>query len=312
MDHGDMADIEYRAQFDAVVTFSNGGGLRVEGFRVDVPGPDVGEREVAELLVASLSLLMVGSVELSNLSVFAEAHKGTRGGPADRAAAGAGPRRVVDLSHPIADGMITFPGLPAPEIGPYMTREQSRRRYAAGTEFQIDTITMVGNTGTYLDSPFHRYADGTDLAGLPLESCVDLPGVLARTAGSGTRAVDVGALAALDVAGRAVLLHTGGDVHWGDPGYATGASYLTEAGASWLAEHGARLVGIDAVNIDDMEGGGHRPAHSILLRAGIPIVEHLTGLGQLPPTGFRFTAAPIPFAGTGTFAVRAYATVPQP
>jgi kynurenine formamidase len=312
-----MAATEYRAQFDAVVTFSNGGGLRAEGFRVDVPGPEVSEREVADLFVASLNLLMVGSVELSNVSVFAEPHKGTKGGPADRPAGPeSGRTKIVDLSHPITDGLITYPGLPGPEIGPYLTREQSRRQYAPGTEFQIDTISMVGNTGTYLDSPFHRYADGIDLAGLPLESCVDLPAVLARTAGSGTRAVDAGALAALDVAGRAVLLHTGGDAAWGRPDYATDAPYLTEAGARWLAGHGARLVGIDAVNIDDIEddieGGGHRPAHSILLRAGIPVVEHLTGLGELPPTGFRFTAAPIPIVGTGTFATRAYAAVPQP
>jgi arylformamidase len=310
-----MAATEYRAQFDAVVTFANGGGLRADEFRVDVPGPDVTEQEVGDLFIASLHLLMVGSVELRNLSVFAEPHKGTRGGPADRpadrlAAGEAGPGRIVDLSHPITDGLITFPGLPGPEIGPFLTRAQSRAQYAPGTEFQIDTITMVGNTGTYLDSPFHRYPDGVDLAALPLESCVDLPAVLARTAGSGSRAVDVGTLAALEVAGRAVLLHTGGDTHWGQPEYATGAQYLTEAGAHWLADHGARLVGIDAVNIDDIEGGGHRPAHSILLRAGIPIVEHLTGLGPLPPTGFRFTAAPIPIAGAGTFTTRAYATVP--
>jgi arylformamidase len=306
-----MGASEYRAQFDAVVTFSNGGGLRADGFRVDVPGPDVTEQEVASLFIASLNLLMVASAELHNLSVFAEPHKGTRGGPADRPAGPeTGRARIVDLSHPIRDGLITYPGLPAPEIRPYLTREQSRERYAPGTEFQIDTITMVGNTGTYLDSPFHRYADGPDLAALPLESCAELPGVLARTAGSGARAVDAGALAALDVAGRAVLLHTGGDAAWGRADYATDAPYLTEAGARWLAGHGARLVGIDAVNIDDLDGGGHRPAHSILLRAGIPVVEHLTGLGQLPPAGFRFTAAPIPLVGTGTFATRAYATVP--
>jgi arylformamidase len=136
--------------------------------------------------------------------------------------------------------------------------------------------------------------------------------VLARTAGSGFRAVDVGALAALDVAGRAVLLHTGGDAAWGHAGYATEAPYLTEAGARWLAERGARLVGIDSVSIDDIQGGGRRPAHSILLRAAIPVVEHLTGLGQLPPTGFRFTAAPIPLAGFGSFPTRAYATIPEP
>ena len=312
MNHWRMSATEYRAQFDAVVTFSNGGGLRADGFRVDVPGPDVTEQDVADLFIASLNLLMVGAVELRNLSVFAEPHKGTRGGPSDRPAPGSLGGRIVDLTHPIRDGLITFPGLPAPQIRPHLTRAQSRSRYEPGTEFQIDAITMVGNTGTYLDSPFHRYAEGLDLAALPLESCVELSAVLARTAGSGSRAVDVGALAALDVAGRAVLLHTGGDAAWGHADYATEAPYLSEAGARWLAERGARLVGIDSVNIDDIQGGGRRPAHSILLRAGIPVVEHLTGLSQLPPTGFRFTAAPIPLAGFGSFPTRAYATVPEP
>jgi len=302
---------EYRAQFDAVVTFGNGGGLRAEGFRVDVPGPEVTSGEVATLFVASLGLLMTERVELANLSVLAEAHKGTRGGPSDRQAVpDASPRRIVDLSHPIRDGLITFPGLPGPEIRPYLTREQSRGRYAPGTEFEISQVTMVGNTGTYLDSPFHRYPDGTDLAGLPLESCVDLPGVVVAVADAGSRAADAGALAALDVTGRAVLLHTGGDAAWGRPEYAVDAPYLTEAGARWLAEHGARLVGIDSVNIDDAKPGGPRPAHSILLGAGIPVVEHLTGLGQLPPAGFLFTAAPVPVESCATFPVRAYATVP--
>jgi arylformamidase len=295
------------------VTFGNGGGLRAEGFRVDVPGPDVTSEEVAVLFVASLGLLMTERVELANLSVLAEAHKGTRGGPSDRQAgqpAGPGRRRIVDLSHPIRHGLVTFPGLPAPEMRPYLTRERSRSRYAPGTEFEISQITMVGNTGTYLDSPFHRYPDGTDLAGLPLESCVDLPGVVVAAASAGSRAVDAAALAALDVTGRAVLLHTGGDAAWGRPEYAVDAPYLTEAGARWLAAHGARLVGIDSVNIDDAQGGGSRPAHSILLGAGIPVVEHLTGLGQLPPAGFLFTAAPVPVEAFASFPVRAYATVP--
>jgi kynurenine formamidase len=233
-----------------------------------------------------------------------------RGGQAEYRAQFDAPRRIVDLSHPIRHGMLTFPGLPGPEIGPYLTREQSRSRYAPGTEFEISQITMVGNTGTYLDSPFHRYPGGTDLAGLPLESCVELPAVVVRTEGSGVRAVDVGALAALEVTGRAVLLHTGGDAAWGSPGYAVDAPYLTEAGARWLAEHGARLVGIDSVNIDDAQPGGPRPAHSILLGAGIPVVEHLTGLGQLPPAGFLFSAAPVPVEACATFPVRAYASVP--
>jgi arylformamidase len=163
MDHWRLSATEYRARFDAAVTFSNGGGLRADGFRVDVPGPDVTEQDVASLFIASLNLLMVDSVELHDLSVFAEPHKGTRGGPGDRPAPGSLPGRIVDLTHPIRDGLITFPGLPAPQIRPHLTRAQSRSRYEPGTEFQIDAITMVGNTGTYLDSPFHRYADGQDL-----------------------------------------------------------------------------------------------------------------------------------------------------
>jgi arylformamidase len=174
---------------------------------------------------------------------------------------------------------------------------------------------MVGNTGTYLDSPYHRYPDGTDLAGLPLDQLADLPAVVVRTAGTGLRAVDVGTLAAYDVAGHAVLLHTGGDAFWGTPDYARNAPYLTEAGARWLVDHRARLVGIDAINIDDIAAtdprtAGTRPAHTLLLAAGVPVVEHLTGLDQVSPYGARFTAVPPRVAGFGTFPVRAYATIP--
>ncbi len=226
--------------------------------------------------------------------------------------------RYVELSHVITAGMTTYPGLPGPEVVAHLTREASRNIYAAGTEFSIDRVSMVGNTGTYLDSRFHRYADGTDLAGLPLSSLVDLPAVVVRTSGTGTmtgsaaRAVDVEALAGLGVTGCAVLLHTGGDRHWGTPAYAQDAPYLTEA-ARWLAEHRAALVGIDSVNIDDIgsDSGGRRPAHSVLLGAGIPVVEHLTGLDQLPYSGARFSAAPPRFAGFGTFPVRAYAAIPE-
>lgn len=308
--------LQYRAEFDAEVTFLNGGGLQAQGFRVDVPHPDVTEADVAALFVASCSLLMVDRVSLSGIRVFGEPHKGTRGGPSDASAGpprtAAAPTTWVELSHVIAAGMTTYPGLPGPEITPHLTREASKASYAPGVEFAIDRISMVGNTGTYVDSPFHRYADGADLAGLPLERLADLPAVVVRTAGSGVRGVDAGALAALTVAGRAVLLHTGGDRHFGTPEYAQDAPYLTEAGATWLAEHGAALVGIDAVNIDDVgpAGGGARPAHSILLAAGIPVVEHLTGLANLPPTGARFTAVPPRVAGFGTFPVRAYAAVP--
>jgi kynurenine formamidase len=217
------------------------------------------------------------------------------------------PRRLVDLSHVIHAGMTTYPGLPAPEIASHLTREDSRRVYAAGTEFDISRITMVGNTGTYLDSPFHRYADGVDLAGLPLESLVDLPAVVVSVT---DRAIDVEHLPGTELEGLAVLLHTGWDRHWRTEAYGADAPYLTAAGARWLADRGAALVGIDSVNIDSTEGG-ERPAHSTLLAAGIPVVEHLTGLAGLPATGARFTAVPPPVAGFGTFPVRAYAALPE-
>ncbi|BCJ52629.1 hypothetical protein Asp14428_41040 [Actinoplanes sp. NBRC 14428] len=301
--------MQYRAEFDAVVTFSNGGGLRAHGFRVDVPHPDVTEAEIAELFVTACRLLLAERVELSGVRIFAEPHLGTPGGPSERRSR----TRWVELSHVISAGLVTYPGLPAPVITPHLTREASRSVYAEGTEFAIDTISMVGNTGTYLDSPFHRYADGADLAGLPLERLADLPAVVVRTAGAGPRGVGVAQLENLDVAGRAVLLHTGGDAHWATPAYAENAPFLTGEGARWLAGHGAALVGIDAVNIDDISAGaaGARPAHTLLLAAGIPIVEHLTGLAELPPAGARFTAVPPRVSAFGTFPVRAYAAVPE-
>jgi kynurenine formamidase len=218
-------------------------------------------------------------------------------------------RIIVDLSHPVVDGMTTYPGLPGPRMRPHLTREQSRPHYAGGTEFQIDEITMVGNTGTYLDSPFHRYAEGTDLAGLPLERMVDLPTVVLHDASADGRAIPADPFAGMPVTGCAVLLHTGWDSRWGTPQYGDPAPFLTAGAARWLADNGALLVGIDSVNIDDVSDG-ERPAHSILLAAGIPVVEHLTGLDHLPVSGARFHAAPPPVSGFGTFPVRAYAILP--
>jgi len=213
--------------------------------------------------------------------------------------------RFVELSHMIEHGTLTYPGLPAPEISDFLGREESRRRYAPGTEFQIGRITMVGNTGTYLDSPFHRYAGGADLAELPLSSLADLPGIVLRAAGS-ARAIGADAFETLDVAGRAVLVHTGFDRHWGTPAYFERNPHLTAGAAAWLAESGAALVGIDSVNVDSIDGG-ERPAHSALLARGIPVVEHLTGLAALPDSGFRFFAVPPKVRGFGTFPVRAFA-----
>jgi len=217
-------------------------------------------------------------------------------------------RRVVELSHQVEHGMTTYPGLPGPEIGDHVSREQSRQVYAPGVEFQIGWIRLVANTGTYLDTPFHRYAGGTDLAGIDLARIADVDGVLVDATG-GDRAIAPSAFAGKPLAGRAVLVRTGWDLHWRTERYgAPEHPFLTAETVSFLVAQGPALVGIDSVNIDDMADLA-RPAHTGLLAAGIPIVEHLTGLGQLPPEGFRFHAVPAPIAGMGTFPVRAYAVI---
>jgi arylformamidase len=215
-------------------------------------------------------------------------------------------RRLVELSHPIHAGMTTFPGLPGPEITDHLSRADSRARYAPGTEFHIGRISMVANTGTYLDAPSHRFPDGADLAGLPLARLADVPGIVVRLP-AGTTAIEPPMLEPYDVVGRAVLLHTGWDRHWGTDAYGAGGHpYLTAAACTALVERGAAVVGIDSVSIDDLTDGS-RPAHTILLRAAVTVVEHLTGLDALPESGFRFHAAPPLVAGLGTFPVRAYA-----
>ena len=300
---------EYRASFDAAIKFSNGGDLTAHGFRVDIPSPDMNVDGIAALFVASLGLLMTDSVTLTNVEIFTEPHKGTRGRPSDQTRGRPPAARLVELSHVIRAGMVTYPGLPGPEITPYLTRDASREHYAPGTEFAIDRLTLLGNTGTYLDAPYHRYPDGADLSAIPLARTADLPAVVVRVTGAHQPRIDVGALAALDVAGMAVLLHTCDDARFGSPAYAEGRHFLTRAGAAWLADHDAALVGIDALNIDDT-ADSERPAHTLLLAAGIPVVEHLTGLEQLPPTGARFTAVPLRIEKLGTIPVRAFARLP--
>lgn len=291
-------------EFDAEVRFGNGGSLRTDGFRLDIPGNDISDAELGELFVRHLGLLMVDTVTIGNTRLLQEPHKGSRG----VAAADPGPRRLVELSHVLHEGVRTYPGLPGPHISDHLSREDSRATYAPGTEFQIGRITLVSNTGTYLDTPFHRYADGADLAGVPVDAVADLDGVVVRLTGADDPAIDRAALAAHDVAGRAVLIHTGWDRHWGTEQYFHGHPHLTAAAAEWLAGRRPALVGIDSLNIDGIADGA-RPAHSALLAAGIPIVEHLRGLDQLPPRGFRFHAAPVAVAGMGTFPVRAYAVI---
>jgi arylformamidase len=213
----------------------------------------------------------------------------------------------LDLSHVIEDGMVTYPGIPAPHVCDFLSRAASGSRYAAGTTFQIGRIDLVANTGTYLDSPFHRYEDGRDISQLTLDELADLPAVVLHAA-SGSRSIDASAFAAVEVRGRAVLVHSGWAQHWRTERYGHGHPFLTAAAAAYLRDQGARLVGIDSLNIDDT-GTGERPVHTTLLGGGIPIVEHLRGLEQLPAYGFTFSAVPPAVRGMGSFPVRAYARV---
>ena len=297
---------EKRVQFDFVVTFLNGGGLQGQDFRLDIPGEDISDGDLADYLIRDLRLLMVQQVRITNRRIIAEPHKRDKC-DAERFSESGG--RHADLSHVIEDGMITYKGLPAPIICDYLSREASRANYAEGTEFQIGKIEMVANTGTYLDSPFHRFAHGHDLSALNLASLANLDAVVIRVTGSADRAIPRAAFATLDVRGKAVLAHTGWDRHWRTDQYFEGHPFLTEDAATWLRDAGAALVGIDSYNIDDTADGA-RPAHTILLGAGIPIVEHLRGLEQLPLAGFRFSAVPPKVRGMGTFPVRAFATLP--
>ena len=203
---------------------------------------------------------------------------------------------ILDLSHTVGDGVVTYPGLPAPKVSAHMNREPGK--YAEGTTFHIARIEMVANTGTYIDAPFHRYAEGADIGALPLERLVDLPGVVLDH--------PVEAAALTDLRGCAVLFRTRWSRHFGTEAYAKGHPHLTREVAETLVKEEPALVGIDSLNIDSI-ATGERPVHSILLAAGIPIVEHLTNLAPLPDRGFRFFAAPAKFAGTGTFIVRAFA-----
>ena len=310
-----------RVVFDFEISFANGGGVSGRECRLDLPdgmGADgqVDERYVGDALVSNLRLQMVSGVRIVNARVVEEPHKpageasgqASGSGPASGSGQASGPAvgSIVELSHVIRNGEVTYPGLPAPVIGTHLSREASRGHYAAGTEFHIGTLAMVGNTGTYLDTPFHRYPGGFDLAGLPAASCVAVPGVVVAAPLHG--AILPERLAGVETWGQAVLFHTGRDTDFGTPAYAVEPPYLTAETAAGLIEGGARLVGIDALNIDDV-CDGTRPVQSALLAAGIPIVEHLANLGALPARGFEFTALPPLVADFGTFPVRAIARI---
>jgi kynurenine formamidase len=283
--------VDHRVQFDFEVDFSNGGGIQGQGFRLDIDGDDIADEELAAYIVRDLRLLMVGEVRILGKTIIEEPHK-RRG------------RALVDVSHDVEDGMVTYKGLPAPVICDFLSHEASHAVYAPGTEFQIGKIDLCSNTGTYVDSPYHRYRDGADLSGLPLERLAELDAVVVD--GGASRAVEPAAFEGVDVAGRAVLVRTGWDRHWRTDAYFEGHPFLTADAAAHLLDAGAVFVGIDSLNIDDTDDGT-RPVHTALLGAGVPICEHMTNLAALPAGGFRFSAVPVKVRGMGTFPVRAYA-----
>lgn len=216
------------------------------------------------------------------------------------------PGELIDLSHEVESGMLTYPGLPAPTITDHLTRAASRERYGDRAEFQIGRIDMVANTGTYIDAPSHRYEAGADIGQLPLSAVANLRGVLLDLP-QGERAVQPEMLTALDLGGAALLIHTGWSRHWRTEKYGDEEHpFVSRVAAESLAASGVAVVGIDSVNIDDMSDLS-RPAHTVLLAAGIPVVEHLTNLAALRDRPFTFFAVPPRVRGMGTFTVRAFA-----
>jgi arylformamidase len=288
-----------RVKFDFEIDFTNGGGIQGQDFRLDIDGEDIEDKALADYIVQDMHLLMVGEVRILNKEIISEAHKrGAINTPIDPS--------YIDLSHVIYDGLITYKGLPAPIICDFLSREDSRSRYAPGTEFQIGKIEMVTNTGTYVDCPFHRYEDGKDLSEVDLERFADLEGIVIRADHKKGLAITAEAFKGRELRNRAVLVHTGWDEYWATDKYYENHPFLTEDAAVYLKSVGVKLVGIDSHNIDDTRGNT-RPVHSTLLREEILIVEHLCNLQNIPDEGFTFSAVPPKFKGAGTFPVRAFA-----
>ncbi len=294
--------MDKRVKFDFNLNFTNGGSLKGEDFRLDIDGNDLSDRELADYIIADLRLLMVGQVRILNKEILTEPHKRT----STRKAAGSS--GYIDLSHTIEDGLITYKGLPAPIICDYLSREDSKQFYEEGTEFQIGRINMVANTGTYVDCPFHRFADGKDLSQVDLTHFVDLEGITVSIPHTETLAVTADHLKNYEIRNRAVLIHTGWSQFWNTETYYENHPFLTQEAAEYLRDCGVKLVGVDSHNIDDTRGRS-RPVHTTLLGADILIVEHLCNLHLLPPDGFLFSAVPPKFKGVGTFPVRAMAKV---
>ena len=294
--------MDKRVKFDFEIYFTNGGSIRGEDFRLDISRDAISDQELSDHIVTDLQLLMVGQVKISNKEIFEEEHKKK-------------PVRVkvekellIDLSHTIENGLITYKGLPAPIICDYLSRENSKQFYEEGTQFQIGKIEMVSNTGTYLDCPFHRFENGKDLSEIGLEYFTDLEGMVIRVPFTDTLAITEVHLKNHEIRNRAVLIHTGWDRNWNTENYYENHPHLTAGAAEYLKECQVKLVGIDSHNIDDTRGRS-RPVHTTLLGVEILIVEHLCNLYLLPGDGFTFSAIPPKFKGVGTFPVRAMAKI---
>lgn len=294
--------MDKRVKFDFECFFTNGGSIKGEDFRLDISGDDISDKALADHIIEDMRLLMVGETRILNKEIITEKHKRK---PFDYHS----PKTVlIDLSHTIEDGLVTYKGLPAPIICDYLSREDSKKHYEEGTEFQIGKIEMVSNTGTYIDCPFHRFEHGKDLSEVALEAFTDLEAIVIRVPYTSTKAITKELLQNYEVRNRAVLIHTGWDKHWNTENYYEDNPHLTSDAAEYLVRCHVKLVGIDSLNIDDTRGKS-RPVHTALLGAEILIVEHLCNLQLLPDDGFTFSAIPPKFKGVGTFPVRAMAKV---
>ncbi|HEY3403618.1 MAG TPA: cyclase family protein [Ohtaekwangia sp.] len=295
--------MEKRVKFDFEISFTNGGGIKGEDFRLDIAGDDIADKVLADYIVQDMRLLMVGQTKILNKIIITEPHKRK---PISENYTGS---MLIDLSHTIEDGLVTYKGLPAPIVCDYLSREDSKKFYEEGTQFQIGKIEMVTNTGTYLDCPFHRFENGKDLSQIGLESFTDLPGCVIHVPYRQTQAITAYHLKNYEIRDRAVLIYTGwGDDHWNTETYYENHPFLTQDAAEYLRDCHVKLVGIDSHNIDDTRGRS-RPTHTTLLGAEILIVEHLCNLGTIPKKPFTFSAIPPKFKGVGTFPVRAMAKV---
>lgn len=292
--------MDHRVVFDFDIEFTNGGGIQGQDFRLDIAGETIADEELADYIIKDLRLLMVGKVKILNKFYIQEKHKRLPDQP--------GPELLVDLSHTIFDGLITYKGLPAPVICDFLSREDSKGKYEEGTEFQIGKIEMISNTGTYIDCPFHRYGHGKDLSEVQLEAFANLDAVTIDA--TGVIEVGIEFFQNLEIRNKAVMVHTGWSKNWNTEAYFENHPFLTGEAAEYLRDCGVKLVGIDSHNIDDTRGNS-RPVHTILLGAEILIVEHLCNLDKLPASGYLFSAVPPKFKGVGTFPVRAFATLPK-